>query len=184
MNGSREFEHTLYGFNGTPADVGIDRDFRFFVAQAYIEFLDGVQAHEITFVAGARTVVRRRGDKAFLRILPLHFVDDSAFGYYDKLRFRRLSRIGKQRCRRTDIVGHHQYRLLTFGVSDHFRSGIFLLQCQNLFRRKLFVDVAGAIPKQHPASRHAVYVIAEIAVGAKNQRRVLRECIYNLAGIR
>ena len=60
-------------------------------------------------------------------------------------------------------------------MSEHLGFGILFFQFENLFQRKFLVHAAGTVPDDHIAAGHAADVVAQIAVGRKNDLRVGRQ---------
>src|SRR5580700_4102860 len=84
-NGGRltHLQHSENRFQGALAQTFLERDFRFPVAHAEIEFFHRVQLHVRTFAAGA-SAFAGSGNEGFLRASLYHLMQDAAFGRHDK----------------------------------------------------------------------------------------------------
>ena len=58
--------------------------------------------------------------------------------------------------------------------------GVLTLHAHDLFHREARVDMASAVPQEHVAASHAVYVRAEVIVGPKDYLLVLGEGVDDL----
>ena len=65
-------------------------------------------------------------------------------------------------------------------MHEYFRFGMLLFEFENLFKRELFMDVAGTVPENHLASGLRIYVVSEIAVRPEDDLLVGGEGIDNI----
>lgn len=68
-------------------------------------------------------------------------------------------------------------------MHEHFGRWVLTLELDDFFERELFVHVTRTVPQQHVAARLGVDVIAEIAVGAKDDFLIGRKRLDYLHGV-